>query len=144
MDVALIADKTKSVGQENFKLLKGFLLQVTDSLHISPETTHEAVFTFARWPKVLNTFNDSKYHSNEAMHMLIDGIDSNLRSPTRTDRALEAANDKLFTLGGGDRPDFPNSLVLFTDGRTHSDSKPYDQIIPLLKVRTFKKYCNKI
>ena len=104
-------------------------------MDISPDTTHEAVITFDKKAKVLNTFGDNKYHSNEAMHLLIEGIDDSLGSPTRTDRALEAANDQLFTTEGGDRPDFPNSLVLFTDGRTSADSKPYDQIIPLLEVR---------
>ena len=134
MDLALVADKTKSIGKDNFQLLKGFLLQITGSMDISPKTTHEAVITFANNSKVLNTFGDNQYHSNEAMHMLIEGINDNLNSPTRTDRALKAANDQLFTTEGGDRPQFPNSLVLFTDGRTHPDSTPYDQIVPLLEV----------
>ena len=104
-------------------------------MDISPATTHEAVITFPRRPTVLNTFGDNSYHSNPAMHMLVAGIDNNLSSPTRTDRALEAANDQLFTKEGGDRPDFPNSLVLLTDGKTNVASKPWNQTIPLLEVR---------
>ena len=134
MDLALVADKTKSIGQDNFQLLKGFLLQITDTMDISPNTAHEAVIPFANNAKVLNTFGDNQYHSSEAMHMLIKGIDNNLNSPTRTDRALQAANDQLFTTDGGDRPLFPNSLVLFTDGKTNPDSTPFDQIVPLLEV----------
>ena len=135
VDLALIADKTGSVGKDNFKVMKGFLVEITNSLDISPGTTHEAVITYANVSKVLNTLGDSKYHSNKAMHMLIARIDNELSSPTRTDRALEAANDQLFSKKGGDRPDFPNSLILFTDGKTNPASKPYSQIIPLLKVR---------
>ena len=135
VDLALIADKTKSVGEDNFKVMKGFLVEITNSLDISPGTTHEAVITYANVSQVLNTLGDSKYHSNKDMHMLIASIDNKLSSPTRTDRALEAANDYLFTKEGGDRPNFPNSLIVFTDGKTNPASKPYNQIIPLLKVR---------
>ena len=135
MDLALIADKTESIHQDKFELLKGFLLEITDSMDISPVTTHEAVITFANYPKVLNTFGDVSYYSNENMSILVYKIDDKLSHPTRIDRALEAANEQLFTKEGGDRPDFPNSLVLLTDGKTHKDSKPYDKIIPLLEVR---------
>ena len=114
--------------------MKGFLFQISDSMDISPNTTHEAVITFASVSTVLNTFADSEYHSNEAMHMLIEKIDNNLGQPTRTDRSLVAANEKLFTEEGGDRPDFPNVLVLFTDGKTNPASQPYDEIIPFLEV----------
>ena len=134
VDLALIVDKTQSVGTYHFGLLKGFLLQLSDAMDISPNTTNEAVITFANVSTVLNTFADSEYHSNEAMHLLIESIDDNLGRPTRTDRALVAANEKLFTEEGGDRPDFPNSLVLFTDGKTNPLSQPYDEIIPFLEV----------
>ena len=65
----------------------------------------------------------------------IENIDDHLGSPTRTDKAVEAANEQLFTMNGGDRPDFPNVMVLFTDGKTNPASKPYDEIIPFLEVK---------
>ena len=136
MDLALVADHTESIHQDKFKLLKGFLLELTDSMDISAATTHEAVITFAGTPTVLNTFGNINYHSNENMSILVYKIGDKLSHPTRIDLALKAANEQLFTKEGGDRPDFPNSLVLLTDGKTHKDSKPYDKIIPLLEVRT--------
>ena len=135
VDLALTVDKTASIGKYFFNLLKGFLLQISDAMVISPDRTHEAVITYDNVSTVLNTFDERQYHSNEAMHMLIDNIDTELGSPTRTDRALVAADDKLFTVIGGDRPNFRNVLVLFTDGKTNPASQPYDEIIPSLEVR---------
>ena len=39
-----------------------------------------------------------------------------LSSPTRTDLALQMANE-LFTISKGDRSDKPNVLLVLTDGR---------------------------
>lgn len=89
---------------------------------------------FAETAKVLNTFDDSDFYSNKAVRHLIDSIPTNLGSRTYIDRALEAANETLFTEEGGDRPEFPNLLILLTDGRTNENSKNYSEIVPFLKV----------
>ena len=135
MDVAFLVDRTRSIGRKNFKLLKGFLLQIIDALDIGPHATHAALILFAKQAKVLNTFNDSGYHTNKALHDLINRrISNKLGGKTFIDKALEAANDDLFTVKGGDRPKFPNVLVILTDGKTNKDSKPYEEIIPHLEV----------
>ena len=134
MDMAFLVDKTRSLGQANFYALKGFVLQIIDAINIAPNATHVGVILFARHAEVLNKFADEKFYSKDAVHNLIDKIPSRLSHPTRTDRALVAANEKLFTEKGGDRPDFPNVLIVLTDGRTHRDSQPFSEIIPLLKV----------
>ena len=134
MDLALVADKTQSIGEDNFQLLRGFLLQVSDAMDIAPDATHEAVITFAKTANILNRLDDSQYYSNQAMDMLIQGIDSNLTSPTRTDRALEAVV-KLFAVGEGSRSAFQNVMVLFTDGKTNRNSKPFGPIVSDLEVR---------
>ena len=54
---------------------------------------------------------------------------------TFIDKALKLAAQRFFTEREGDRPKFPNVLILFTDGRTNENSKPFSEIIPLLKVR---------
>ena len=127
-------DRTRSVGRENFKLLKGFLLEIIDALDIGPNATHTAFILFHKRAKVLNTFNDSAYHSNEEVHHLIEDTSNFLGWRTFIDRALEAANNQLFTVQGGDRPKFPNVLILLTDGKTNIESKPYEEIIPHLEV----------
>ena len=133
VDLALVADKTQSIGFHNFQLLRGFLLQISDSMDISPATTHEAVITFANTSTTLNRLDDIQFQSNEAMHVLIEGIDDKLGRPTRTDRALEEVV-RLFTQGGS-RPGFRNSMVILTDGKTNKASTPFNQIVSNLEVR---------
>ena len=55
---------------------------------------------------------------------------------TRTDKALEMAANKLFTVAGGDRNDKPNILIVLTDGKTNRGSKPYPEVLQPLQVRT--------
>ena len=74
--------------------------------------------TFDRSATVHNRFNDPAFWSVNAVIDLINANVNNLRSPTRLDRALIAANNIMFTEANGDRSGEVNVLVLFTDGRT--------------------------
>ena len=134
MDVAFLVDKTKSLGVSNFLLLKGFLLQLIEAMHIGPDATHTAIITFNQKAKVLSTFADKQFYSNDAVHQLIDNLPITFGQRTFIDKALITAYKKLFSEEGGDRPEYPNVLILLTDGRTHPDSKPLSEITPLLKV----------
>ena len=132
--MAFVVDKTKSLGVANFMLLKGFLLELIDAMHIGPDATHTAIMTFSQKPKVLSTFADTQFYNNTAVHQLIDKMPITFGQRTFIDKALFTADKKLFSEVGGDRPKFPNVLILLTDGRTHPDSIPFSEITPLLKV----------
>lgn len=145
LDVAFLLDRTRSLGSlKNYRLLKGFLLEIVDALKVGANATRIGIVSFARTANVLNKFDDSNYHSNEALHHLIKNIPNKLGNRTFIDLALEAANEQLFTEEGGDRPTFPNVLILMTDGRTNKDSKDYSEIIPLLKVGLRNRYRRKL
>ena len=132
--MAFLVDKTSSLGVTNFLLLKGFLLQLISAMHIGPDATHTGIITFNKKPKVQTTFADEKFYSNVAVHQFIAQMSVVLGDRTFTDKALQAADNKLFTEGAGDRPKFPNVLILLTDGRTNPNSKPFAEITPSLKV----------
>ena len=132
--MAFLVDKTESVGKENFELEKGFLMEVSNALTIGPDATHAAFILFAKDAEVLNTFAESEYYSNEKVQNLIEGIPVKLGSRTFIDRALKAADEQLYTVEGGDRPDFPNLLFLMTDGKTNPLSEPFSSVIPSLQV----------
>lgn len=135
MDVAFLVDRTKSIGDVNYQLLKGFLLRLAGALTIGHNATHTGIILFAKYPSLKNNFSNPNFHSNAAVRHQIDDFDDTLGSPTFTDRALIEANLSLFTEEGGDRTGFPNVLILLTDGHTNDASKPFSEIIPSLEVR---------
>ena len=132
--MAFLVDKTKSLGVANFLLLKGFLLKLVDAMHIGPNATHTAIMTFSQRPKVLSTFADTQFYNNNAVHQLIDEVPITFGPRTFIDKALITADKKLFSEEGGDRPEYPNVLILLTDGRTNANSKPLSEMARLLKV----------
>ena len=114
--------------------MKEFLAKLASEAEVSEGGSHVALITYHREATVQNNFTEASSYNKQDLLDLINGIPMKLSSPTRTDRALMAAEEHLFTAAGGDRPEAPNVLVLLMDGRTHNASKPYDEIIPLLKV----------
>lgn len=133
-DVAFLVDRTNSVGLSNFRMLKGFLLQLSDAMPIGPDATHVGYILFAKKAKLLNTFANTEYYSRENVHSLITSIPNDLGGLTFIDKALKKANDSLFTPNGGDRLEAPNVLILMTDGRTNDASEPFSEIVPSLRV----------
>ena len=133
LEVAFLLDRTRSIGRENYRLLKGFVLEIVDSLDIGPNATHAAFIAFAEVAKVLNLLNNSAYHSNEAVHDLIRDSPNYLGSRTNIDRALDAADQEIFTLEAGSRHNIPRVLILLTDGKTNGNSTPYDNILKRLE-----------
>jgi len=134
MDLAILVDRTRSLSEANYKLLKGFVAQLIDGLNIGRDSTHVGLIFFDSKAKVISTFADESLYTKDALYQLVEKISDRRYKPTRTDKALIAANNKLFTAEGGDRPKFPNVLVILTDGKTNPASKPFAEITPLLKV----------
>ena len=56
------------------------------------------------------------FHLQNTLLQKIASEPRTLSSPTRTDLALQMANE-LFTISKGDRSDKPNVLLVLTDGR---------------------------
>ena len=112
------------------------LIKVYD---VGEDKTHFSIVTYAGDAEIRVSLDDPKYHSNEALEDLLDEMKEKdkLGSPTRTDKALKLVSEKVFVAQNGDRTESPNIMMVFTDGKTHKNSEPYDEtIIPKLEVRT--------
>ena len=135
LDLGVIADISKSVKMANLPKLKDALKTVVDKFEISPEGTHMGLIVFAENADMLFSFADTKYQNAAAAKEKISGIDK-LYFQTRTDKALIKANSELFTGPGGDRPDKPNVLLVFTDGKPTEKPgyKGFDVTVPPLEV----------
>jgi len=106
-----------------------------DKYDVGEDKTHFSIVTYAKIAEVRVSLDDPKYYSNEALEELLDEMKENdkLGSPTRTDVALKTVGEKVFVEKNGDRPESPNIMIVFTDGKTHKSSEPYDTVIPTLE-----------
>ena len=140
MDIAIVIDRTKSVGEDNYDTMMESVRLLISRYLIGPENDHIAVMTFAGDATVRARLDDPQYHSISGLNALIDDMEQNdvLGSPTRTDIALDVVNKEIFTPENGDRPDSPDILIVFTDGAKHENSNPYSSVLPPLVVRSMR------
>ena len=106
---------------------------------VSAEGTHVGLISFNDDAKLLFDFKDDRYHTEDQLRKAIEEIPVKLELQTRTDLALTLAKNKLFSVEGGDRPDVPNALVIFTDGKStgkprHKGFVPIPKTIKILTV----------
>ena len=144
-DVGIIMDISKSVKLRNLPKLRAAVMKVVDEFDVSPDGTHVGIITFAQKANLLFNFAESTYHKPEAIRNRVSKV-KNLFADTRTDKALILANNRLFTAAGGDRPDKPNLLLVFTDGRPWPTSqksgyKPFSETVPPLEVCCCVHFC---
>lgn len=136
MDVAVIMDRSGSVGKNNFEKAKEFVISLVHKLQISSHGTRIGIIPYHSEAQLAVKFADVAHQTPDAMTKLIKGIPYT-SGMTRTDRAIELANKQLFTDAGGQRSDKPNVLIVMTDGHTNPESKPYKTVLAPLKVGRF-------
>ena len=130
MDIAILADTSRSMNDDQLKKLTELVGTIIDETGVSPEGSHYGFITFDREAKVHTDFSNLQYYNKENLTSLISEIQKPRKVDwgTRSDIALSKALNELFTAPGGDRPDAKNYLFLFTDGKfkiTPKDKKPY-------------------
>ncbi len=138
LDLGLVVDTTKSIKAANVPKLKKALTDLVKQFAVAEDGTHVSFQTFAKESVIHNYFNDANYYSEEAVLALIDNGISKLTKPTRLDKALQMADEEMFTEESGDRPGVRSVMVLFTDGRSHprqTDVEKYRTDVQDMKVR---------
>ena len=136
LDLGLVVDRTRSIKTENIPKLKAALEHLVEKFDVSTGGTYISFETLARKAKLHNKFKDEAYHNQAAVLNLIEGNITQLRKPTRLDRAIKLTKEQMFTQESGLRQGVEKVLVLYTDGRshpTHTDSFFLDVVE--LKVR---------
>lgn len=99
------------------------------------DKTRFAIVTFAANASVRIPFSGVDYQTQKKLSKELQQIKKDkLGNPTRTDRALELAGREVFVESNWDRPDAQGVLVVLTDGKTHTDSKAFDEVLKPIKV----------
>lgn len=106
----------------NLRKLKRSLEKFVHKFEVSAKGTHVGLISFNDNAELLFDFKDDRYHTEDQLRKAIKKIPLKLEYQTRTDLALTLAKEKLFSDKGGDRPNVPNALIIFTDGK--STGKP--------------------
>ena len=134
LDLGLVVDLTNSIQDSNLQKIRESVKQFVNRFKIGPNDTHVSLETFAGESTLHNKFNDAAYYSEQA---LVDLKDVKLRgfsSPTRLDKALFMADQKMFTLASGYRVGVRGVNILITDGKTNPASEDFSSAVQSLKV----------
>lgn len=93
------------------------LVELVDKFEPAPDKDHFGLITFNRKAVTEFTFSDESLYNKEKLKERIEKIPLTLVLQTRTDLAMKAARDTLFSPSGGDRPENPNVMIMLTDGK---------------------------
>ena len=138
IDLALLIDSSKSIRKKNYrKLLREMLPTFLRTDEMANNQTRVGVVTFDRDAEILDNFTTYVSHDKEDLIALIESQPIRVTFKTRIDYGLNKVSEMLFSDKGGDRPEKPNVLVVFFDGRPYPPKKvDLDKALPPLRVST--------
>ncbi|XP_073749108.1 matrilin-2 isoform X3 [Callorhinus ursinus] len=121
IDLVFVIDGSKSLGEENFEIVKQFVAGIIDSLAVSPKAARVGLLQYStqvRTEFTLRNFNSAKDMKKAVAHMKYMGKGS------MTGLALKHMFERSFTQVEGARPlstRVPRVAIVFTDGRAQDD-----------------------
>ncbi|MGH0115044.1 UNVERIFIED_CONTAM: hypothetical protein FKN15_073181 [Acipenser sinensis] len=119
IDLVFVIDGSKSLGPDNFELVKQFVKGIIDSLDISPTTTRVGLLQYST--KVRSEFTLAQFSSVKDVNEAVSQIKYMGRG-SMTGNALKHMLETSFTEAEGARPaSVPKVTIVFTDGRSQDD-----------------------
>ncbi|KAK6490816.1 matrilin-2-like [Huso huso] len=119
IDLVFVIDGSKSLGPDNFELVKQFVKGIIDSLDISPTTTRVGLLQYST--KVRSEFTLAQFSSVKDVNEAVSQIKYMGRG-SMTGSALKHMLETSFTEAEGARPaSVPKVTIVFTDGRSQDD-----------------------
>ncbi|XP_024905907.1 matrilin-2 isoform X2 [Pteropus alecto] len=121
IDLIFVIDGSKSLGEENFEIVKQFVTRIIDSLAISPKAARVGLLQYStqvRTEFTLRNFSSAKDMKKAVAHIKYMGKGS------MTGLALKHMFERSFTQVEGARPlsmRVPRVAIVFTDGRAQDD-----------------------
>nr|XP_004663113.2 matrilin-2 isoform X1 [Jaculus jaculus] len=121
IDLVFVIDGSKSLGEENFEIVKHFVTGVIESLAVSPKAARVGLLQYStqvRTEFTLRNFNSAKDMKKAVSHVKYMGKGS------MTGLALKHMFERSFTQVEGARPlssRVPRVAIVFTDGRAQDD-----------------------
>ena len=121
MDAVFVLDISISIkDDDNFDLIKEFVISTFPKLNVSAECSHVAVILFARNATIrfdLNEYTDVTSLTNGVNEIVYSEIDKEVRTGTNTPSALDLLRTAGLDGRLGLRDDFFHIALVITDGR---------------------------
>ena len=105
VDIAFLVDSSGSLNEMMFSLVKSFVKDIIDRYEISPVSVKVSLISFSTRPTVelkFNSISDANLNADRIKKM-VDRM-THSRGLSFVDRALNATNSVVFTVGNGMRP----------------------------------------
>ncbi|XP_077384015.1 matrilin-1-like [Festucalex cinctus] len=118
MDLVFVIDGSKSLGHDNFELVKQFVNGIVDALDISQTGTRVGLVQYST--KVRTEFTLGQYSAARDIKEAVSGMRYMGRG-SMTGSALRHMYELSFSAREGARPNVPHVGIVFTDGRSQND-----------------------
>lgn len=118
-------DGSKSLGENNFEIVKEFVLGILDFLTISPKAAHIGLLQYSS--QVRTEFTLKQFNTAKDMKKAVTQI-KYMGKGSMTGLALKQMTERSFTEADGARrisANVPRVSVVFTDGRAQDDASEW-------------------
>uniref|UniRef100_A0A674KJC8 von Willebrand factor n=1 Tax=Terrapene triunguis TaxID=2587831 RepID=A0A674KJC8_9SAUR len=112
LDIAFVVEGSEKVGEENFNIIKSFIVKVIREMDIGEETIHITIIQYSYTVTVEYSFSEAQ--SKQDIIEVVKKIQYQGGNATNTGNALSYVSEHTFTTDNGGRGQVPHLVYMVT------------------------------